>query len=90
MAPINVGFLHYTDMKKILKKNFFLWNHWSNFEIISHDCSLGDPIWKLLAKFWSVNRRGPGEWGLFALYGFEEIIKKIFLLRNPWSVFEII
>ena len=34
MAPLNGGFLHYTDMKKFLK-NFVLRNHWSDFEIIS-------------------------------------------------------
>ena len=35
-------------------KQFFknlLWNRWSNFEIISQECSLGDPFQKLIAKF---------------------------------------
>ena len=32
-----------TDMKKFLK-NLLLWNSWSDFEIISKECSLGDPV----------------------------------------------
>ena len=31
-------------------KNLF-WNRWSDFEIISQECSLGDPFKKLLVKF---------------------------------------
>ena len=67
MDLVNGGLLHYMDMKKFLK-NFFLQNHWSDFEIISQECSLGDPFQKLFAKFWSVYKYGFGEWGLFALY----------------------
>ena len=40
MALMNVGFWHYTDMKKfvcIVQKNLVLGNHWSDFEIISHE-----------------------------------------------------
>ena len=62
-------------MKKFLK-NFFLQNHLSDFEIISEECSLGDPFQKLFAKFRSVYKYGSGEWGLFALYRHEEILKK--------------
>ena len=65
----------YMDMKKFLK-NLLLRNCWSDFEIISQECSLGDPFQKLFAKFWSVYKYGSGEWGLFALYGHEEILKK--------------
>ena len=43
MALVNGGFLHYMDMKKFLK-NFFLQNRLSDFEIISQECSLGDPF----------------------------------------------
>ena len=68
------GFLHYTDMKKFLKN--LLRICWSDFEIISQECSLGDPFQKLFAKFWSVHKHGPGEWGLLALYGHEEEIHK--------------
>ena len=75
MALVNGGFLHYMDMKKFLK-NFFLQNRLSDFEIISQECSLGDPFQKLFAKFLSVYRYGSGEWGLFALYRHEEILKK--------------
>ena len=53
MALVNGGFLHYRDMKKFLKF-FFLQNRLSDFEIISQECSLGDPFQKLFAKFWSV------------------------------------
>ena len=50
MALVNGGFLHYRYMKKFLK-NFFLQNHWLDFEIISQECSLGDPFQKLFVKF---------------------------------------
>ena len=43
MALVNGGFLYYTDMKKFLK-NPLLKNCWSDFEIISQECSLGDPF----------------------------------------------
>ena len=36
MALVNVGFLHYTDMKKFLKY-LVLRNRWSDFEIISQE-----------------------------------------------------
>ena len=75
MALVNGGFLHYRDMKKFLK-NLLLWNCWSDFEIISQKCSLGDLFQKLFAKFWSVYKHGSGEWGLLALKGHEEILKK--------------
>ena len=51
----------------LLKKFFkilLLWNRWSDFEIISQSCSLGDPFQKLFTKFWSVKKHGSGEWGL--------------------------
>ena len=50
MALVNGGFLHYMDMKKFLK-NLLLRNRLSDFEIISQECSLGDPFQKLFAKF---------------------------------------
>ena len=43
MALMNGGFLHYTYIKKVLK-NLILWNRWSDFEIISQECSFGDPF----------------------------------------------
>ena len=50
MALVNGDFLHYMDMKKFLK-NFFLQNRFSDFEIISQECSLGDPFQKLFSEF---------------------------------------
>ena len=45
------------------------------FEIISQECSLGDPFQILFAKFGTVPKHGFGEWGLFALNRHEEILK---------------
>ena len=75
MALVNGGFSHCRDMKKFLK-NLLLRNCWSDFEIISHEYSLSDPFQKLFAKF--DYKYDSGEWGLFALYGHEEILKKLF------------
>ena len=66
MALVNGGSLHYRDMKKFLK-NLLLQNYWSDFEIVSQECSLGDPFQKVFVKFWSLNKHGSGEWGLLAL-----------------------
>ena len=77
MALMNRGFLHYTDMKKFIK-NRLLRNRWSDFEIISQEHSFSDPFQILLAKFLSVPKHGSGEWGLFALYRHEAILKKSF------------
>ena len=74
MALVNGSFLHYMDMKKFLK-NLLLRNRWSDFEIISQECSLSD-FFQKFAKFWSLHKHGSGEWGLLALYGHEEILKK--------------
>ena len=70
-------------------KNLLLWNRWSDFEIISQKCSLCDPFQNLFAKFWSIHKHSSCEWGLLALYGHKEVLKKN-LLRNCWSDFEII
>ena len=75
MALVNGGFLHYTDMKKFLK-NLLLRIRWSDFEIISQECSLGNPFQKMFAKFRSVHKHGSGKWELLALYGHEEEIHK--------------
>ena len=93
MALVNGDFLHYMDMKKFLR-NFVLQNRLSDFEIISQECSFGDPFQKLFTKFWSVYKNGSGEWGLFALYRHEFlhvcIVQTNLVLRNHWSDFEII
>ena len=82
MALVNGGFLHYTDMRKFLK-NLLLGNRLSYFEIVSQECSLGDQFFKkLFPKFSSVHKHGSGEWGLLALYGYEEILKISFSLKS--------
>ena len=75
MALGNGGFLHYMDMKKFLK-NLLHRNGWSDFKIISQECSLGDPVQTVFTKFRSIHKHGSGEWGLLALYGHEEILEK--------------
>ena len=65
MALVNGGFLHYRNMKKFLKN--LLRNCWSDFEIISQECSVGDPFQKVFVKFLSYHKRGSDEWGLLAL-----------------------
>ena len=81
MAVVNGGFWHYSDMKKFLK-SLLLGNCWSDFELISKECSLRDSFQKLFAKFLSVHKHGSGEWGLLALYRHEEILKK----SSPWKL----
>ena len=71
-------------------KNLLLWNRWSDFEIISQDCSLCDPFQKLLVKFWSVEKRGRGGGGAFFTVCTSEKFFKILLLWNCLSDFEII
>ena len=75
VALVNGGYLHYTEIKEFFK-NLLLWNRWSDFEIISQGCSLGDPFQNSFVKFWSIKKCGPGEWGLLALYRNEGILKK--------------
>ena len=60
-------------------KNLLLWNGWSDFEIISQECSFGDPFQNLFAEFLSILKHGSGEWELLALYGHDEILKKLLL-----------
>ena len=50
---------------------------------------MGDPFQKLFAKFGFVYKHGSGEWGLPALYGHKEILKKSSSLKQG-SDFEII
>ena len=89
MALVNGGFLHNMHMKKFLK-NLLLRNRWSDFEIISQECSLGDSFQKLFAKFWSAQKHGSDEWGLLGLHRDMKKFLKNLLLRNCWSDFEII
>ena len=68
-------------MKKFLK-NLLLRNCLSDFEIISQECSVGDPFQKLFTKFLSILKHGCGKWGLIALYGNEEIVKKSYSQKS--------
>ena len=88
MALVNGGILHYMVMKKFFKN--LLRNRWSDFEIISQECSLGDPFQKLFAKFSSAQKHGSEELGLLALYRDMKKFLKNLRLRNCWSDFEII
>ena len=54
-------------------KNLLLGNQWSDFEIISQDCSWCDPFQKVFLKFWSVEKHGGG--GFFHCVHFWEIIQ---------------
>ena len=50
MALVIGGSSHYTDMKKFIKILFLL-NPGLDFEIISQECSFGDPFYILFVKF---------------------------------------
>ena len=54
--------------KQTLERHCTSLNRWSDFEIISLECSLGDPFKDMFAKFRSVKKHGFGKWGLLALY----------------------
>ena len=86
---MNGGFLHYMNMKKFLK-NLLLRNCWSDFEIISQECYLGDPFQKFFAKLRSTQKHGSDELGLLALYRDMKKFLKNLLLRNRLSDFELI
>ena len=73
-------FLHYMDIKKFLK-NLLLGNHWSEFGIISQDCSLCDPFQKLFTKYWSVEKHGCHGGRLFFIVWNSEKFFKILLLK---------
>ena len=88
MALVNGSILHYTDMRKFLKKKKkkenLLRNRNSEFGIISQDCSLCDPFQKLFTKLWSVEnhgrRWGVGE-GFLHCVDFREILQNSFPLK---------
>ena len=86
MALMNGGFFHYMDMKKFLKN--LLRNHWSDFEIISQECSLGDPFQKLFAKVLSVHKYALVNGGSLHHMDMKKFLQN--LLRNRYSDFEII
>ena len=74
------------EFSKKLFKNIFLWNHWSDFEIISQKCSLNFLGW----PFSKIVRNDYGGEGLLALYGHEEILRNSSSLRpliRSWNNF---
>ena len=87
MALVNGGFLHYMDMKKFIK-NLLLRNQWSDFEIISQECSLGDPFQCCSQKFDPSLNMALGNGGFLHYTDMKKFFKN--LLRNCWSDFEII
>ena len=89
VALVNGGFLHYTEMKEFFK-NLLLWNRWSDFEIISQICSLGDPFQKLFAKFWSVKNMALVNGGFLHYTEMKEFLKissSLKLLARFWNNF---
>ena len=84
---MNGGFLHYMDMKKFLKN--LLQNRWSDFEIISQECSLGDLFQKLLANFDLSINMALVNGGFLCYMDMKKFLKNL-LLQNRWSDFEII
>ena len=88
MALVNGGFLHYMHMKKFLK-NLLLQNRWSDFEIISQECSLGDLFQKLFANFDLSINMALVNGGFLHYMDMKKFLKNL-LLQNRWSDFEII
>ena len=88
MAVVNGGFLHYMDMKKFLK-NLLLRNRWSDFKIISQECSLCDPIQNFSNNFDPSINMVLVNVGFLHYTDMKKFIKNL-LLRNRWSDFEII
>ena len=85
MALVNGGLLALYGHEEILLRN-----RWSDFEIISQECSLGHPFQKVLVKFRSAQKHGSDELVLLALYRDMKKFLKNILHRNRWSGFEII
>ena len=87
MALVNGSFLHSRDMKKFLK-NLLLLNCWSDFEIISQECSFGDRFQKLQNFDPSINMALVNG-GFLHSRDMKKFLKNL-LLRNCRSDFEII
>ena len=88
MALVNGGFLHYTDMKKFLKN--LLRIHWSDFEIISQECSLGDPFQNCSRDFDLSIKMALVNGGFLHYMDMKNKFIKNLLLRNRRSDFKII
>ena len=89
MALVNRGFLYYMDMKKFLK-NLLLRNRWSDFEIISQECTLRDTFKKNCSQNFdpSINMALVNE-GFLHHTDIKKFFKN-FLLQYRLSDFEII
>ena len=88
MALVNWGFLHYIDMKKFLK-NFFLQKRWSDFEMISQECSLGDSFQNCSQNYDLSINMALVKWGFLLYTDIKKFLKNL-VLRNCWSDFEMI
>ena len=88
MALVNGSFLHYMDLKKFLK-NLLLRNCWSDFEIISQECSLCDPFQKCLQNFYPSINMALVNGGFLHYTDMKKFIKSL-LLQNHRSDFEMI
>ena len=89
MALVNGGFLNYMDMKKKFIKNLLLRNRWSDFKIISQECSLGDPFQILFGNYDPSLYITLVNGGFLHFTEMKKFLKNL-LLRNRWSDFEII
>ena len=71
-------------------KNLLVRNHWTDYNIILHKCSFGNPLQRLFKPFGFVKKTWPpGGRGLFSLYINIENFKNL-LVRNHWTNFHII
>ena len=84
MALVNGGLLQYIDMKKFLKN--LLRNRWSDFQIISQECTLGDPFQKLFAKFDPSINMALVNGGFLHYRDMEKFIKKIFFSETAGQI----
>ena len=64
-------------MKKFLKNLLLLNVRGSDFEIISQECSMGDAFHKIFSRNFDPSINMFLEWGHFALYAQEEILKNL-------------
>ena len=77
MALVNGGFSHCRDMRKFLK-NLLLRNCWSDFEIISQECSLSDPLQKCSQNFDLYINMALVDGGFLHYMDMKKFLKKLF------------
>ena len=71
-------------------KNLLVRNHWTDFNIILHKCSFGNPLPRLFKPFGFVKKTWPpGRGAYFAPYIYIENFQNL-LVRNHWTNFNII